>query len=286
MRRTALLLAAFVSLLAGRGSAETDWLSWSGAARPSAGRAESIGGYANGCIAGAVPLPSEGAGYQVIRLSRNRFYGNPGLIRFVEDLGRRVAGERLGAISVGDLSQPRGGPMPSGHASHQIGLDADIWLRLDLGILPPERREDLEEINMIAPARREIDPVRFGRQQARLIQLAAEDPRVARIFVAPGIKLALCRIPWQDRAALGKVRPWYGHTGHMHVRLNCPKDDVFCRAQDEVPAGDGCGAELMSWFKPLPKQSTAPTPPRRRPSPPDECDAVLSAPAPADVRRR
>jgi hypothetical protein len=34
-------------------------------------------------------------------------------------------------LYIGDISQPRGGPMTSGHASHQIGLDADIWM------LPP-----------------------------------------------------------------------------------------------------------------------------------------------------
>ena len=36
----------------------------------------------------------------------------------------------LGVLSIGDLGQARGGPAPSGHVSHQSGLDVDIWFWL------------------------------------------------------------------------------------------------------------------------------------------------------------
>ena len=52
-------------------------------------------------------------------------------IEFIEDLSgfaRRIGWQGL---YIGDISQPRGGPMTSGHSSHQIGLDAD-----DRGIGP------------------------------------------------------------------------------------------------------------------------------------------------------
>ena len=262
----------------GQTAAASDISEWGFVDRPAAGAPDIIGSYAGGCIAGAVQLPPEGLGYQAIRLSRNRTYGHPELIRFLQDFGRKVAAARLGSTTIGDLSQPRGGPMPSGHTSHQIGLDADIWLRLDLGSIPPAGREDLLEISMIDPATRRVDPARFTEKQAEFIRLAAEDPRVERIFVAPGIKLALCDARRADYGWLGKVRPWFGHTGHMHVRLRCPAGQPDCRAQDEVPAGAGCGTELTSWFKP-PSTKPGPSVPSRRPPPPLACDAVLAAPA-------
>jgi penicillin-insensitive murein DD-endopeptidase len=90
-----------------------------------------IGSYARGCGAGLVELPETGPTWQAMRLSRNRNFGQPEMIDYLMDLSA-TAGHRLGkGLYIGDISQPRGGPMTSGHASHQIGLDADIWM------LPP-----------------------------------------------------------------------------------------------------------------------------------------------------
>lgn len=250
---------------------------WAAASLPAAGAAQAFGGYANGCIAGASALPPEGVGYQAIRLSRNRFYGHPALIDMLQDFGRHIAVAGIGVAAIGDLSQPRGGPMPSGHGSHQTGLDADIWLRLDLPLLPRNQREDLTEIPMVDAARQRVDAAQWDDRQAALVRLAAQDGRVARIFVAPPIKLALCGRDWPDRSWLRKIRPWFGHTGHMHVRLHCPAESRDCREQDPPPAGDGCGAELLSWF--APPRHPAPPAPRPRPPLPSACAAVLAAPA-------
>ena len=70
--------------------------------------------------------PRAGRGYEVVRIGRNRRYGHPNLIAFVQRLGAGARRAKLGLLVVGDLSQPRGGPTPSGHRSHQTGLDADI----------------------------------------------------------------------------------------------------------------------------------------------------------------
>ncbi len=88
-----------------------------------------IGGYAEGCLAGAVALPETGPGWQAMRLSRNRNWGHPNIIALIERLSVRAQAIGWPRLYIGDISQPRGGPMPSGHRSHQIGLDVDIWLR-------------------------------------------------------------------------------------------------------------------------------------------------------------
>src|ERR1700692_4805389 len=89
----------------------------------------SIGFYAKGCLAGAEALPINGETWQVMRLSRNRNWAHPDMVALLERLSvkaHEVAG--CPGLLVGDMSQPRGGPMLTGHASHQVGLDADIWL--------------------------------------------------------------------------------------------------------------------------------------------------------------
>jgi penicillin-insensitive murein DD-endopeptidase len=74
------------------------------------------------------------------------------------------------------------------------------------------------------------------------------------------------------------VRPWTGHNEHLHIRIGCPAGSPECREQDPAPPGDGCGADLMSWFpmrQPRPSKSTKPyvAPPL-----PAACHAVLNAP--------
>ncbi|WP_448205763.1 penicillin-insensitive murein endopeptidase [Azospirillum sp. sgz302134] len=223
-------------------------IAWSQVSGPSSGPAQSIGGYAAGCIAGAQPLAGEGAGYQVIRMSRQRYYGHPDLVDYLKDFGRKVAAAGLGSALVGDMGQARGGPMSFGHASHQIGLDADIWLRLDLAPMGRNAREGLTEIKYVDYDRMRVT-ADWSDRQANLIRIAASDPRVARIFVNPAIKLAMCRHNWPNRDFLRKLRPWHGHDGHMHIRLSCPANSPQCEEQRDIPDGDGCGDELESWLE-------------------------------------
>ena len=87
-------------------------------------------------------------------------------------------------------------------------------------------------------------------EHARVLKAAASDPGVARIFVNSAIKQALC---WSEpqgagRMWLRKIRPWYGHDAHFHVRLNCPEGAPGCVEQAPMPAGDGCDETLAWWF--------------------------------------
>lgn len=226
--------------------------------------ARSIGGYARGCLAGAVALPVDGKTWKVMRLSRNRNWGHPNLVAFLERFAGRAKAVGWPGLLVGDMSQPRGGPMITGHASHQIGLDADIWF------LPmPEReltkadRETMSAVSMVKMATREIDPATWTPTRMALVRQAALDPEVARIFVHPAIKKTMCDAASGDRGWLAKVRPWYGHNYHFHVRLACPAGAEGCKDQDAVPAGDGCGADLAWWLGPEPWKPSPPEKPRR-----------------------
>ena len=109
---------------------------WNCVDGPAAGDPEPIGRYAAGCVIGAARLPPDGPGYQAIELERDRHYGHPELVRFVETLARQAEDAGLGLLPVGDMSQPRGGPMIEAHASHQVRPDVDIDFRLALPRLP------------------------------------------------------------------------------------------------------------------------------------------------------
>ena len=248
-----------------------------------------IGGYARGCLAGAVALPRDGPFHQVMRLKRNRNWGHPALVAFIEALARK-AHEVAGwpGLLIGDLAQPRGGPMPAGHASHQIGLDADIWLMP----APPRRysaeeREEVSAVSVIGAKQDvptgnwKVDPTLWSGGNAALIKAAAGDARVARIFVHPAIKRALCNGAGKDRAWLRKVRPWYGHHYHFHVRLSCPPGSKGCTNQAAPPPGDGCGAALDWWFTDAPYKKpdkpVKPKPPLRMADLPAACKSVYEA---------
>ncbi|MGZ5917266.1 MAG: penicillin-insensitive murein endopeptidase, partial [Methyloceanibacter sp.] len=87
--------------------------------------ARAIGSYAKGCLSGGISLPINGPDWQVMRLSRNRNWGTPQLLDFLERLASDArALDGWPGLLVGDMAQPRGGPMITGHSSHQIGLDA------------------------------------------------------------------------------------------------------------------------------------------------------------------
>jgi penicillin-insensitive murein DD-endopeptidase len=246
--------------------------------------ARAIGSYAKGCLAGATALAVDGQAWQVMRLSRNRMWGHPDLIRFLEGFAKRVPAEAgWNGILVGDISQPRGGPMLTGHASHQIGLDADIWLTpMPSRTLSRSERENMSATNMARSDWMDIDPNVWTPNHTRVIRLAAKDPNVHRIFVNPAIKKALCREAGNDRAWLRTVRPMWGHNYHFHIRMGCPAGSGgLCSDQDEPPPGDGCGQELTDWlntqYKAIFGPKTPSTGPRRPPPPPMSVDALPPA---------
>jgi penicillin-insensitive murein endopeptidase len=222
---------------------------WQAQRAPSAGPALSIGTCSCGCLQGAATLPVSGRGYEALRLGRNRRYGHPALVAYIQRLGAAAAKAKLGLVVVGDLSQPRGGPTPSGHRSHQTGLDADIGYVAPPGTrapLPPRVREHLSPLAVV-DAKTHQKTRAWTPKIEKVLALAAADPAVDRIFVDPGIKKIMCEgatahAPWQ-----AKLRPWWNHHDHFHVRLACPPDSPQCVPQDPIP-NDGCGAPLAWWF--------------------------------------
>lgn len=212
-------------------------LAWSEVPGPFQGPARSIGGYSAGCVQGAAELPLKGTGYVVTRPERRRMFGHPRLVDFVRELAENAERAGLEPLAVGDLGQARGGPAPNGHASHQNGLDADLWF----GPAVKGATSGPSMVEGNAPSSH------FGPRAATLLKLAAEDARVNRIFVNPVIKKALCAAQPERGEWLRKVRPWWGHDTHFHVRLTCPEDSPECSPQPPLPAGDGC-AEIDWWL--------------------------------------
>jgi penicillin-insensitive murein DD-endopeptidase len=253
--------------------------------RPAAMATRSIGSYNNGCLAGAVALPIDGPTWQVMRLSRHRNWGHPNLIRFLERLSARAAEVGWPGLLVGDMSQPRGGPMLTGHASHQVGLDADIWLTpMPDRELTPLEREEMSATNVVAADRLDVDRSVWTASHGNLLRVAAEDPEVERIFVNAAIKKELCREAGDNRSWLEKIRPWWGHDYHFHVRIRCPGDSPDCKPQPRVPASDGCGKDLDYWFSeavlhpPPPKEPEKPKPSLTLAQLPAACRQVLHSP--------
>ncbi len=256
-----------------------------GAPGPTGGAPAAIGFYSKGCVSGAVQLPETGPSWQAMRLSRGRNWGHPELVSFLMGLSQAAQQAGWQGLYIGDMSQPRGGPMVSGHASHQMGLDADIWM------LPPSslhlsraQREKISSQSVVNRAGTGPSALWSAGHMA-IIRAAARDPRVERIFVDPVAKVEMCNAERGNRNWLRKVRPIGNHDYHFHVRLACPAGSA-CQQQDPPPAGDGC-AEAAEWIKnridPSRVKPVPPDPDYRHPRTfrlsemPRQCQAVATA---------
>ncbi|MCL1056715.1 penicillin-insensitive murein endopeptidase [Shewanella gelidimarina] len=257
---------------------------WEAVDEPSLGEVTAMGSYANGCLAGAKALPLSGEGFQVIRTARNRYYGHPQLIAFITDLAQSFQQSQQSDLLIADMSMPRGGNFSHGHSSHQIGLDVDIWLQLADKTLTETQRESPEPLDLVDQKTFSLDSPHWQPQQTQMLQLAAEDERVARIFVSPVIKLHLCDMKLADDTWLTKVRPWWGHTYHMHVRLHCPADDDSCIDQAPITKGNGC--QELNWWrqqmtqtktKTKPSNKKLPAKPKKPKVKPKQCKRLLTA---------
>ncbi len=289
------ILLMILALLAGPAAANPPANQLFGAHRAASSQpAAAIGSYARGCAAGLVQLPETGPTWQAMRLSRNRNWGHPDMIAYIQWLSQQATTIGWNGLYVGDISQPRGGPMTSGHASHQIGLDADIWMlrpnRLDL---TRAERENISSISVRTEDQRAINS-NWTRGHHALLQLAASHPQVDRIFVAAAVKIEMCRTATRsDTAWLQKIRPIQGHNYHFHVRLKCPRGSSNCQTQTPTVAelsngGNGCDDTLMWWvtdfLNPPKKVERQPAAPRQRhpreftmADLPQQCAAVLAS---------
>lgn len=253
---------------------------WEHVDSPSHHSPQSIGSYANGCLSGASALPLEGLGYQVLRSERLRYFGHPNSVSFIQRLGEFSAHQLQTNLLVGDISLPRGGRFSSGHSSHQTGLDIDIWLKLADERLSAQQLSQPRAISVVDIEQYRLQKQNWDSRHFQLIKRAASDQAVARIFVHPVIKEKLCSSEnSNDRAWLRKVRPWWGHHYHIHVRLKCPQGSAVCQPQAAPPKGDGCGYELTSW-RPKPQidePEVAAMKPKKKPPKimPAQCEMLL-----------
>jgi penicillin-insensitive murein endopeptidase len=266
---------------------------------PSRQAAMPVGTYARGCAAGLIELPETGPTWQAMRLSRHRNFGQPTAIAFLQDLSAFAAKQKGWAgLYIGDIGNPRGGPMDSGHSSHQMGLDVDIWQ------LPPKRlnlsraeRENLSSIPVRSADQLSVTD-NWTPQHREILKAAAADPRVDRIFVAAVVKIEMCKTAQaSDKKWLQKIRPEAGHDTHFHVRLKCPKGAALCQTQTPTVSelskgGNGCDETLMWWVsdaylhpetQPKGESTTPPPPKKKRPRQflmsdlPKQCSAVLAS---------
>ncbi len=254
---------------------------------PAATAPQAHGFYSKGCFAGGVAIAADGPNWQAMRLSRNRRWGHPDLIHLVERLSRDAVADGWPGLLIGDISQPRGGPMLSGHASHQLGLDADIWLTpMPNRRMSRRERENKSATSMLKNNSLYVDDRVWTRAHEAVLKRAASYRQVERILVHPGIKKKLCDTVTGDRSWLQKIRPFWGHYYHFHLRIGCPAGSTGCKRQAATPAGDGCGKPLAWWFTDEPwRKPTGPAKPKARDimtmaSLPAACRAVLSAPGP------
>lgn len=250
---------------------------WARVPGPSSGPSRAIGDTSAGCISGARALPTEGEGYVVMHLERDRYYGHPSLISSIRTLGERAA-RGLGIMHVGDLGMARGGPMPFGHRSHQTGLDADVWFDLNpkLHLGANSNRSNVSAYSLLSTISDGLNYQLWSDSHAQMLKTAATQPAVDRIFVNARIKQELCQTTRGDRSWLHKIRPWYHHEDHFHMRLACPPDSPSCIRQKPIPLGDGCD-ELTWWLKKTPDPvSPIKPPPPPKPVMPAECRSLVS----------
>ncbi|MGZ3723833.1 MAG: penicillin-insensitive murein endopeptidase [Bdellovibrionales bacterium] len=220
------------------------------------------GTYDEGCIRGAVPIANSDS-VAILKPSRQRYYGHEVMDKYLDQLGQSING-RLG---VGDIGQADGGPAKSGHASHEIGLDVDIRYEIldrssRLSLKESEERQapkvaihsfvTFPEKCMIGqPKCKNGNPVvlpqcqtyklksemiqgKWNPRLTDLLKAAAQNEATDRIFVSPPIKRMLCE-EFKNADWLKKIRPWYGHDDHFHVRLNCPASSPDCQSKKPIP---------------------------------------------------
>ena len=252
------------------------------------------GFYTKGCLAGGIAIPVDGPNWQAMRLSRNRRWGHPDLIRIIEELSYKAKRDGWNGLMVGDISQPRGGPMLTGHRSHQIGLDADIWFNpMPTRRLTYAERENISAVSVLKSGSVYVDKKRWTRAHTMVLYHAASFPQVERVLVHPGVKKQLCDTVKGDRKWLNKIRPIWGHHYHFHIRIGCPEGSTGCKPQKPTGSNTGCNDGSLDWWfnvefnpnKKKPKPPAKPVKPTKRRELllgdlPNACKMVIAAEAP------
>jgi murein endopeptidase len=196
---TALPAAAFIDTGSGEPvgwrpptpQAEVAWRHSIAVGLPSAGR-----------LVRGVKFPPEGVDFftwdPVLHRVPNRAsrrWGTDRLVRFLFQVIREYAEAHPGAprVGIGDLSRRRGGTFGPVHATHQNGLDADVYY---------PRRD-----------RKERPPISVSEIDRRLAQDLVDR------FVAAGAKLVYVGPNTGFSGPRGVVQVLWNHDNHLHVRI-------------------------------------------------------------------
>lgn len=210
--------------------------------------AKVYGDYNRGCLTESAALPEYGIGYQSTRRSRQMFYAHPETIKAIETLGAKVFTEGLGTVLIGNLSKKNGGPLFEHSISHQNGLDFDVSYFVSKEPLSDVMSQNYEFKSLLGYEKNKLNQKLWDEKIAELLKVTAELPQVERILVDPLIKKQLCETEKQEEW-FSKIRPWFKHDNHFHVRLKCPQDSPDCVPQAPPSRDFGCeGPEFEWWF--------------------------------------
>lgn len=212
-----------------------------------AAKTQIYGNYNRGCIIEAEKLPEFGTGYQSVRRNRHTSYGHASTLETIADLGKKIAATEKGMLIIGNLSTQNGGPLYDHSISHQNGLDFDVAYQIVQKPLSAKASETFEFASILHADHTNINPEKWNDTIAHILKTTAELPQVERILVHPLIKKQLCTTE-QEKTWLKKIRPWFKHDNHFHVRLKCPEDSPKCVAQDPPPDEIGCSGEAFAWW--------------------------------------
>jgi penicillin-insensitive murein endopeptidase len=224
------------------------------------GTTVSIGRADRGILRGGRQLPPEGAGYVQPPLwtARGTSWGTDELVGAVERAARVVAERYPGALlGVGDHSRRGGGRRPY-HRSHENGRDADlIFYAVDAEGRPVAPTSAMPRYNRRLRARApyessavEISPRNFDlARNWALVEALLSDPavEVEYLFISERLRehlLDYARLsgvaPETVARAARSLRQPHGtgsmpHDDHLHLRIRCPRSDVYQGCVDEGP---------------------------------------------------
>jgi penicillin-insensitive murein DD-endopeptidase len=265
------VIAIILLLMPNLASAEI--FSWHKVTVPTDNNPAVYGSYSAGCMDGGIKIPHSGVGYILGDVQDNREFGQPEMVNYINALGEKIYTDIGRTLIIGDIANARGGPAPIGstlHQSHQTGLDVDIWFS---NSLTTKGTTKVKQATMLNDKKDGVNK-HWGQDKVEILKYAASFNEVDRIFVHPIIKRELCRTNYSKKW-MQKIRPWYGHAAHFHIRLKCPKHDKACIPQAPLPEGDGCGQDLIWWFSDDATSSSAKQE-RKYPTLPDECARVFN----------
>lgn len=217
---------------------------------PTSGNHESAGFYSSGCLLGALEISESGKGFQLLKPERRRNFTHPETKKLFTHVMAKHFEKHGNYYLTGDFSLSQGGPTLSGHSSHQNGLDIDIFFDSTKSVLSRNALK-IHKIDSYLLNNEKINLKKWNKPLEELIVMFAKDERVDRLFIHPKFKQLFCEKRYELKLSekdLIKIRPWYGHDEHIHVRLSCPADSPNCVKQPIPQEKETCGKDLNWWF--------------------------------------